>query len=115
MTRTLATVTIIGVTTSALLWSTGASAQPGPSGGPRAQPVPTIPSDAQGSTLVEGKVVMVERDGKGGTILRLENGTLLVVNDAREPRAGDEIRAAYVETGGEKVVKFLRIISSPGL
>ena len=111
MTRTLATLAIIGVTTSTLLWSTGASAQPAPSGGLRAQPVPNIPSDAQGATLVEGKVVVVEGTPNPGTILRLDNGTQLVINGARvEARPGDEVRAAYVEIGGSKIVKFLRVV-----
>jgi Rieske Fe-S protein len=114
MTQKLVTLATVGVMTSALLWSTGTSAQPAPKGGPQAQPVPTI--DAQGSTLVDGKVLVVERDGNAGTILRLDNGMRLVVNGAREePRTGDEVRATYVETGGEKVVKFLRVIRSPGL
>jgi hypothetical protein len=117
MTQKLVTLVVVSVTTSALLYSAGVSAQPAPPAGPRAQPVPTIPSDAlQGSTLVDAKVVVVERDPNGGTIMRLDNGTRLVVRGGREVvRPGDEVWAAYVETGGEKVVKYLRVIRSPGL
>jgi hypothetical protein len=113
MTQKLVTLAIVGATTSALLWSTGASAQPAPKAGLQAQPVPTIPSDAQGSTLVEGRVVVVERASNATTVLRLDNGMQLVVKSARdELRPGDEVRAAYAETAGQKVVKFIRVIET---
>jgi hypothetical protein len=111
MTRQLVTFMFVGVMASALLWSSGASAQPAPKGGPQAQQVPVLPSDARGATLVEGKVILVERAPDATTVLRLDNGSQLVVRGTREDlRPGDDVRAAYVETAGEKVVKSIRVI-----
>lgn len=62
---------------------------------------------------IEGRVADIEPTGDSTRMLRLEDGTRLIVLASAngpevEPRPGDIVKASYLELDGEKLVTSLR-------
>jgi hypothetical protein len=66
---------------------------------------------------VEGKVVDVQQTGRMITMLRLDTGAAVTLPEtsgtsAASPKVGDDVVAHLVDTNGESVATFVRIIEA---
>ena len=110
MSRSVSLVAAI-VAAVPVAWSIPASAQLQQ----EASPSGVIQADPSAPKLVEGKVADVQRAGPMVTMLRLDDGTELVVPaGSRAPGpdvvVGTPVAARYVDRGDEKITTLLRAV-----
>ena len=110
MSRSVSLVAAIVVAVP-VVWSASASAQLHQEAAPLGmiQPEPGAPK------LVEGKVMDIQRAGPMVTMLRLDNGTELVVPSASrgpgpEVAVGTPVAARYVVRGDKKITTLLQAV-----